>query len=348
MIVYHLVVEFEMYCNKFFTTFVLFILVLFLQEPPVAAANTLACLITKNNRDGFFVKMKEGAISAATAAGVDLKVFAGENDYDDASQIAAIENCVASGARGILIAPLSDSVGPALLQARAANILVISLETSLRDANTADAIITTNWAAAASKLKTYLGDQASSNIAVSDSIGEGNVDLAPIESVFGKNNSKNIILNAGDFSGQFIRLLRSSPIHANTVLASIDGSCQSVMAVEQNEVHATVIANPQLMSEIGIEKIRRFASDGDKPPAIIDIDTNLVLSDSDSSSASSIGIGTAKSLCFDRSDLGSNKFVWIGVKESGDGCPVCPTNGACPTSIILAKEQCCPKNGACP
>ncbi len=98
-----------------------------------AYAATGACLITKNNTNPFFVKMKEGAEAGAAAAGVDLKSFAGEKDGDATPQITAIENCVAAGVKGILITPSNDDVGPALKAARAAGILVISLDTPLGD-----------------------------------------------------------------------------------------------------------------------------------------------------------------------------------------------------------------------
>ena len=97
---------------------------------PVAAAD-LACLITKNNTNPFFVKMKEGAEAASAAAGLDFQAYAGVVDGDAAPQITAIENCVTAGAKGILITPSNDSVGPALKAARAAGILVISLDNRL-------------------------------------------------------------------------------------------------------------------------------------------------------------------------------------------------------------------------
>ena len=109
-----------------------------------ASAADLACLITKNNTNPFFVKMKEGAEAAATAAGLDFQAYAGEKDGDAAPQITAIENCVASGAKGILITPSNDSVGPALKEARAAGILVISLDTPLGDVYAQDITFATD------------------------------------------------------------------------------------------------------------------------------------------------------------------------------------------------------------
>jgi len=109
-----------------------------------ASAADLACLITKNNTNPFFVKMKEGAEAAATAAGLEFQAYAGEKDGDAAPQIVAIENCVAAGAKGILITPSNDSVGPALKDARAAGILVIALDTPLADAEAQDITFATD------------------------------------------------------------------------------------------------------------------------------------------------------------------------------------------------------------
>ena len=145
-----------------------------------ASAADLACLITKNNTNPFFVKMKQGAEAAATAAGLDFQAYAGEKDGDAAPQITAIENCVAAGAKGILITPSNDSVGPALKDARAAGILVIALDTPLADAEAQDMTFATDnfeaglligkWAAAT------MGDTSGAIIAMLD-INKDNISV---------------------------------------------------------------------------------------------------------------------------------------------------------------------------
>lgn len=73
-----------------------------------------ACLITKTDTNPFFVKMKEGATAKAEELGITLKSYAGKIDGDHQSQVAAIETCIADGAKGILITA-SDTkaiVGP--------------------------------------------------------------------------------------------------------------------------------------------------------------------------------------------------------------------------------------------
>ena len=146
-----------------------------------ASAGDLACLITKNDTNPFFVKMKEGAEAAATAAGLDFQAYAGVKDGDAAPQITAIENCVAAGAKGILITPSNDSVGPALKAAREAGILVIALDTPLADTEAQDMTFATDnfeaglligkWAAAT------LGDgAATAKIAMLD-INHDNISV---------------------------------------------------------------------------------------------------------------------------------------------------------------------------
>lgn len=131
-----------------------------------AHAADLACLITKNNTNPFFVKMKEGAEAAIKAAGLDFQAYAGEKDGDASPQITAIENCVTAGAKGILITASNDSVAPALKKAREAGILVIALDTQIGDPEAQDMTFATDnfqaglligqWA------KATLGDKAAS------------------------------------------------------------------------------------------------------------------------------------------------------------------------------------------
>ncbi|MBB5043042.1 sugar ABC transporter substrate-binding protein [Shinella fusca] len=132
---------------------------------PVSAADVSACLITKTDTNPFFVKMKEGAEAKAKELGVTLKAYAGKIDGDSESQVAAIETCIADGAKGILITA-SDTKGivPTVQKARDAGLLVIALDTPLEPIDAADMTFATDnllageligkWAAAT------LGDAA--------------------------------------------------------------------------------------------------------------------------------------------------------------------------------------------
>jgi fructose transport system substrate-binding protein len=131
----------------------------------VAQAGVGACLITKTDSNPFFVKMKEGAEAKAKELGVDLKAYAGKTDGDNEGQVAAVETCIADGAKGILITPSdTKAIVPSIKKARDAGILVIALDTPLDPIDAADSTFATDnlqagkligaWAAAT------LGDKA--------------------------------------------------------------------------------------------------------------------------------------------------------------------------------------------
>ncbi len=129
-----------------------------------ASAGTLACLITKNNTNPFFVKMKEGAGAMAKTAGLDFQAYAGIKDGDAAPQLTAIENCVAAGAKGILITASNDDVIPALKAARAKGVLVIALDTAIGDKDAQDMTFATDNFEAGTLIgswaKAMMGDKA--------------------------------------------------------------------------------------------------------------------------------------------------------------------------------------------
>ncbi|MBC06243.1 sugar ABC transporter substrate-binding protein [Thalassospira sp.] len=146
--------------------------------PNTAKADEIgACLITKTDINPFFVKMKEGASAKADELGIDLSTYAGKIDGDHETQVQAIESCIASGAKGILLtASDTKAIVPVVKKARDAGLLVIALDTPLEPIDAADATFATDnfkageligqWAAA------KLGaDAANAKIAL--------LDLAP-------------------------------------------------------------------------------------------------------------------------------------------------------------------------
>src|SRR3712207_1688518 len=101
-------------------------------------------LITKTETNPFFVKMKEGADKEAKAKGATLQSAAGKFDGDNASQVTAIENMVASGVKGILITPSdTKAIVPAIEKARAKGVLVIALDTPTEPQSAVDALFAT-------------------------------------------------------------------------------------------------------------------------------------------------------------------------------------------------------------
>ena len=128
-------------------------------------SGTTACLITKTDINPFFVKMKEGATQKAEELGMELLTFAGRVDGDHETQVQAVENCIAAGAKGILItASDTKAIVDPLQQARDAGVLVIALDTPLEPIDAADATFATDNFKAGELIGQYaaarLGDAA--------------------------------------------------------------------------------------------------------------------------------------------------------------------------------------------
>ena len=108
-------------------------------------AQPIIGLITKTETNPFFVKMKEGAQTAATKGGAKLLTGAGKADGDNAGQVTALENMVAAGAKTILITPSdSKAIVPAIAKARAAGVMVIALDSPTEPISAVDALFATN------------------------------------------------------------------------------------------------------------------------------------------------------------------------------------------------------------
>ena len=89
--------------------------------------------------------MKEGATQEANENGISLQSYVGKIDGDVATQVAAVETCIVSGASGILItASDSRALVPVISQVCEAGLLVIALDTPFEPADAADATFATD------------------------------------------------------------------------------------------------------------------------------------------------------------------------------------------------------------
>jgi fructose transport system substrate-binding protein len=104
-----------------------------------------AGVITKRNTNPFFVKIKEVAQDTADEDNVKLLTATGKSDVDNESQVVALEDMTARGAKGILITPAdSKAVVPAIEKARRAGVIVIALDTPTDPGEAVDALMATD------------------------------------------------------------------------------------------------------------------------------------------------------------------------------------------------------------
>jgi fructose transport system substrate-binding protein len=102
-------------------------------------------LITKQEENPFFVKIREVAEETADETDVELLTAAGKSDVDNASQVAALQDMTKRGAKGILIVPAnSRAIVPAIEKARRAGVTVVALDTPTQPASAVEALFATN------------------------------------------------------------------------------------------------------------------------------------------------------------------------------------------------------------
>ena len=102
-------------------------------------------LVTKTEVNPYFVKLRQAATAEAEKHGAKLLARFGKFDGDNEGQVAAIENFISAGVKGILITP-SNSTGVlgAVKKARDKGILVIGLDTATDPADAVDATLATD------------------------------------------------------------------------------------------------------------------------------------------------------------------------------------------------------------
>jgi fructose transport system substrate-binding protein len=106
-------------------------------------------LITKQEINPYWVTMRQVAEKTAGDSDVTLYTATGTSDVDVLSQQAALEDMVARGARGILIAPTSSTaLLPAIEAAQRQGVLVIAVDTPVEPVDAVDAYFATDNEAA--------------------------------------------------------------------------------------------------------------------------------------------------------------------------------------------------------
>lgn len=100
-----------------------------------AAGEPVIGLITKNETNPFFVKMKVGAQAEAKKLGAKLLTAAGKADGDTAGQITALENMAAAGAKTILITASGDAISPTVKKLQGKGVQIIALDSPFEGAD---------------------------------------------------------------------------------------------------------------------------------------------------------------------------------------------------------------------
>ncbi|PVE71854.1 substrate-binding domain-containing protein [Microbacterium testaceum] len=271
-------------------------------------------VVTKTDSNPFFVKIRESAKAAAESEGAELIALAGAFDGDNEGQVAAIENLVGQGVKGILITPNSSSgILNAIKQARDAGVIVIALDTATDPEDAVDATFATDnkqagvlqgqWVRAA------LGDKTP-QLAMLDGTPGGTVDTFRHDGFLegaGITEGSSEIVGQADTNGDQTKAqtamenllqrapginalytinepaaaggyeaIKSAGLTDQVTIGSIDGSCTGIENVKKGIIGATVLQFPAKMAEQGVQAVVQYAKDGTKPSGFNDTGSQLV------------------------------------------------------------------------
>lgn len=262
----------------------------------------------------FFANLQSAAKKAAEDAGLEVMTAESKTAGDSATQVAAVENMIARGVKGIVLDPANASALVDVVQkARDAGILVVTVNTSLDPADSADASFETDnlaggeligqWAKAAlgseepqiAMLDYDLSDKTAgarhdgflkgfgvtddSPEVVGTALTKANVETgqSAAENLLSAHPDINAIytINEPAAQGAFIAIDNAGK-KDQIKLTSIDGSCSGVQSVADGEIGATVMQFPSKMGELAVQAIIDFVADGTKPSGVIDSGTTLI------------------------------------------------------------------------
>jgi fructose transport system substrate-binding protein len=94
-----------------------------------SGGGTKVALILKEFTNPYWISMENSAKQEAAKLGVQLQVTAGNSDDDTTSQINQIDQAIAAGDKGVIIALNGDAVNSALNQAKSEGLVVIAVDT---------------------------------------------------------------------------------------------------------------------------------------------------------------------------------------------------------------------------
>ncbi|MFI5693103.1 substrate-binding domain-containing protein [Kribbella sp. NPDC051586] len=271
-------------------------------------------LVTKTDTNPYFVKLRESAKAHARDKGAELIAVAGKFDGDNEGQVAAIENLVQQGVKGIMITP-SNSTGilGALKQAKEKGVLVIALDTETDPKDAVDATYATNNTTAGELQGKYIkatlgstppkllmmdgtpggtvdeqrhrgflqgmglkdGDPAILGAAPTN--GDQNKAQAAMENLLQRDSTVNAVYTLNEPAARgAVAALSAKGLAGKVAVGSIDGGCQGVADVKAGKYLATVMQFPKKMAEQGVDAVVDFAKNGKKPTGFVDTGAQLI------------------------------------------------------------------------
>jgi len=279
-----------------------------------ASDEILIGLVTKTEVNPFFVKMRQAATAEAEKQGAKLIARFGKFDGDNEGQVAAVEDLISAGVKGILITP-SNSTGVlgVIKKARDKGILVIALDTATDPADAVDATLATDNFEAGVLQGQYarkaLGDKTP-KLAMLDGTPGGTVDVLRHDGFLkgfglkegdpaivgkqithgaqdqGQTGMENLLTAHPDINVVYTvnepaaegayAAIKARGKSNDVVLTSIDGGRLGVQYVNAGKIAATVMQFPKIMATRGVDYVVDYAKTGKKPSGFINTGASLI------------------------------------------------------------------------
>jgi len=271
-------------------------------------------LVTKTDTNPYFVTLRDAAKAAAQQQGAELIALAGKFDGDNEGQVAAIENLVQQGVKGILITPSnSGGIIGALQQAKSRGVTVIALDTETDPTSAVDATWATDNTGAGEKQGAYvkaalngaapkvlmldgtpggavdtqrhngflkgmgLANGAPQIVGSANANGDQNTAQQATENLLQRSTDINAVytLNEPTARGAYAAL-SAKGLTSRVIVGSIDGGCQAMADVKDGKYVATVMQFPKKMAQEGVTAVVDFAKSGTKPTGFHDTGSELI------------------------------------------------------------------------
>jgi fructose transport system substrate-binding protein len=271
-------------------------------------------LVTKTDTNPYFVALREAAKAQAGQQNAQLIALAGKFDGDNEGQVAAIENLIQQGVKGIMITPSnSGGIIGALQQAKSRGILVIALDTETDPKDAVDATWATDNTDAGRKQGAYvkaalngtapkllmldgtpgaavdtqrhngflqgigLQNGAPQIVGSANANGDQNLAQQATENLLQRSTDVNSVYTINEPTARGVNAaLAAKNLTGKVLVGAIDGGCQAMADLKAGKYAATVMQFPKKMAEEGVKAVVAFAQNGTKPSGFHDTGSQLV------------------------------------------------------------------------
>lgn len=271
-------------------------------------------LVTKTDTNPYFVALREAAKAQAGQQNAQLIALAGKFDGDNEGQVAAIENLIQQGVKGIMITPSnSGGIIGALQQAKSRGVLVIALDTETDPKDAVDATWATDNTDAGRKQGAYvkaalngtapkllmldgtpgaavdtqrhngflqgigLRNGAPQIVGSANANGDQNLAQQATENLLQRTTDINSAYTINEPTARGVNAaLAAKNLTGKVIVGSIDGGCQAMADLKAGKYVASVMQFPKKMAEEGVKAVVAFAQNGTKPTGFHDTGSQLI------------------------------------------------------------------------